>query len=165
MLPLLLLLSLLLLLLLSLLSLLLLLLPPQARNNARVGVSGSLDMFSNAFFDAPVTVASTKQTYVGGLSWGLCGGVGGGGDGQCVWEGGELQLLTSCPSKCLLPTPPLTVVQHRQYSQNSQHTKKWVDSVKCASGYVLTREVHSCVCVHKHALQGRTECMHARGRT
>jgi hypothetical protein len=32
----------------------------QARNNARVMVAGSLDMFSNELYDAAVTVASTK---------------------------------------------------------------------------------------------------------
>lgn len=35
----------------------------QARNNARVLVAGSLDMFSNAFFDASVTVAGSGKTY------------------------------------------------------------------------------------------------------
>jgi hypothetical protein len=40
----------------------LLLLLLQARNNARVLVAGSLDMFSNAFFDSAVTVASTGKT-------------------------------------------------------------------------------------------------------
>jgi hypothetical protein len=34
----------------------------QARNNARVLVAGSLEMFSNAFFDASVTVAATGKT-------------------------------------------------------------------------------------------------------
>jgi hypothetical protein len=34
----------------------------QARNNARVLVAGSLDMFSNAFFDASVTVAGSGKT-------------------------------------------------------------------------------------------------------
>lgn len=34
----------------------------QARNNARMLVAGSLDMFSNTFFDAAVTVAATGET-------------------------------------------------------------------------------------------------------
>jgi hypothetical protein len=32
----------------------------QARNNARVMVAGSLDMFSNELFDAAVTVAASN---------------------------------------------------------------------------------------------------------
>jgi hypothetical protein len=40
--------------------LLLLLLLLQARNNARVMVAGSLDMFSNELFDAAVTVAASN---------------------------------------------------------------------------------------------------------
>jgi oligosaccharyltransferase complex subunit beta len=38
----------------------------QARNNARVMVSGSLDLFSNELFDAAVTVAETGKRWVGG---------------------------------------------------------------------------------------------------
>lgn len=34
----------------------------QARNNARVLVAGSLELFSNAFFDAAVTVAGSGKT-------------------------------------------------------------------------------------------------------